>query len=314
MVVCEVCGAENRDRARFCRGCTHILVAVTVVEEPAFITSDGRPATRPCPTCQAPNPRRSLSCLACGAPLGQRRKVLAAESAAASGTPAAEVAEAPAPLWHVSRTVWLGGLLALVVIALIGWWYSAFRAQLPAVPSVASEASVAPATGQVSEALVQTPAQVPVAASATAAPPLTATPASTEPGTAPAVNQLNQAVEEVRLREQRKTAERVAAQERAREARIAERQRVQEARVLAAKEAAAAAAMASAASAVAHAPPPVPAPPPAKTVAQTCAGETNIFARDFCRIDACRLPANVKDTICVSYRQMEAERRARMAN
>jgi hypothetical protein len=143
-------------------------------------------------------------------------------------------------------------------------------------------------------------------------------PVSPESDSAPAVNQLNQAVDEIRARDERKEADRVAALARTRAARIAERQRVQEARTLAAKEAAVAATAVPPPAPVAVAPvqpPPVlAAPNSVKTVVQTCAAETNMIARDFCRIDACRQPANVTDAICVSYRKMEAERRARMAN
>ena len=327
MVVCGECGAENRDRARFCRGCTQPLVAVTVVEEPDTVAevpglppADGetprKKSTRPCPACKAPNPRRSLSCLACGEPLGQRRKALNASKAAAHDQGAAPEASSSASAPVVSnlsraaptRLYWKLAAVLLTVVAVV-WWYSAFRAQLPSPPVEATTGvEVAPvATAPQTEPLVSpvptlTPAADPVNADGT-----------------PAVTQLSQAIEEVRLREERKEAERLAAQEKARAARIAERQRAQEARLQAAREAAAAAAAAAAAppppAPVVATPAPAPvAPPPPKTVAQLCAGATNFLARDFCRIEACQQAANVNDAICVSYRRMDAERRARMAN
>lgn len=324
MVVCEQCGAENRDRARYCRGCTLPLVAVTVVEEldtvaeapglgPAQAGAGQKKSTRPCPECNAPNPRRSLSCLACGAALGRRRKPSAGVDPTSSSAPTANGGETPGSRPQRPRRswgAWLGGTLALALAA--AWWSGAFNSNgsLPPVAMVAPEAGVPPVSPtDVVQPVAVVPALAPEAG-------------QTGAGAAPAVTQLNEAVEEVRAREARKEAERVAAQSRARAARIAERQRVQEARILAAKEAEAAAAAAAEAQrkAVAAAAAAVPAPPPAlaprlvKTVEQTCAGETNIFARDFCRIDACKQPANVNDAICISYRRMEAERRARMAN
>lgn len=312
MFVCGECGAENRDRARFCRGCALPLVAVTVVEEldtvaeePGLAASRAGPgqkkSTRPCPACSAPNPRRSLSCLACGAPLGRRRKDLVRDAAASDGTPPATAPAAPASRSLRSRTVKLG--LLVLVVGTVAWWYSVFRAHLPTV------APVVPASAQAPQSTAPAPTPSPVVEASPVVPALSL-------DATPAVTQLNQAVEEVRAREERKESERVAAQERARAARIAERQRVQEARELAAREAAAAAAAAVAPTPAATAPAAaaVPVAPTMKTVAQTCAGETNIIARDFCRIGACRLPAHVNDAICISYRQMDAERRARMAN
>jgi hypothetical protein len=251
-----------------------------------------------------------MSCLACGAPLGRRRKDVLRETAALTSVSSAATTESPASPPQRVRIAWVG-LLALVTIGLIWWWYSAFTAHLPLEPEGAPIAAQAP-IADVADVPLTVP--VSVAEGPAVVPASTVEPASAELDATPAVKQLNQAVEAVRARDQRKEAERLAAQERARAARIAERQRLQEARELAAKEAAAVA--------VPPAPPaatPAPAPvvvatPPVKTVAQACAGETNIFARDFCRIDACRLPANVNDAVCVSYRQMEAERRARMAN
>ena len=332
MVVCGECGAENRDRARFCRGCTQPLVAVTVVEEPDTVAevpglppADGgaprKKSTRPCPACKAPNPRRSLSCLACGEPLGQRRKALNASKAAANDQGAAPEASfsASAPVVPTSsraapaRLYWkLAAVLLLVGVVV--WWYSAFRAQLPSPPVEATtEVRVAPEPQQ---STAPSPQTEPLASTV---PTLTPAADAVNADGTPAVAQLSQAVEEVRLREERKEAERIAAQEKARAARIAERQRAQEARLQAAREAAAAAAAAAAAP-----PPPAPviatpapapvAPPPPKTVAQLCAGATNFLARDFCRIEACQQAANVNDAICVSYRRMDAERRARMAN
>ena len=333
MVVCGECGAENRDRARFCRGCTQPLVAVTVVDEPDTVAevpglppADGgaprKKSTRPCPACKAPNPRRSLSCLACGEPLGQRRKALNASKAEANDQGAAPDASSsvsapvvPASSRAAPARVYWKLAAVLLAVGVVVWWYSAFRAQLPSPPPEVA-AQVAPVPSAQQPAAASSPQAEP---SVSTVPTLTPSADAVNADGTPAVTQLSQAIEEVRLREERKEAERLAAQEKARAARIAERQRAQEARLQAAREAAAAAAAAAAAppppAPVVAAPAPAPAaPPPPKTVAQLCAGATNFLARDFCRIEACQQAANVNDAICVSYRRMDAERRARMAN
>ncbi|WP_247596807.1 hypothetical protein [Hydrogenophaga sp. PAMC20947] len=234
---------------------------------------------------------------------------MAKEAAALSDAPSVDGATAPVSRAKRPWGALVGGVLLLAVAA--AWWSGAFSSASPSEP-VAEGARPSP------DSIAQPSVQAPVVEPLPVASALAVEPVPPESDSAPAVNQLNQAVDEVRARDERKEADRVAALARTRAARIAERQRVQEARTLAAKEAAVAATAVPPPAPVAVAPvqpPPVPAAPnPVKTVAQTCATETNMIARDFCRIDACRQPANVNDAICVSYRKMDAERRARMAN
>ncbi len=50
---------------------------------------------------------------------------------------------------------------------------------------------------------------------------------------------------------------------------------------------------------------PAPTPEPRAGVREKCAGESNFFARDLCHIDACKKVENRKDPVCVQYREME---------
>jgi hypothetical protein len=306
MVVCAECGAENRDRARFCRGCVRPLVAATIVEAPELDPSSyggsAGQSIRTCPACQAPNPRRAMACLACGTSFGRRRKAFVSAQKDKVQDPAEDSPKAVPPR---SRWIaWIGFSLLLGASAF--WWFSA--------PSIDSAALRRPSPGLESGLQPIDGATVP----GTTAPVDTR---AIEPVSVwedpPAGAQLMEAVEQIREREERKAAERIVAKDLASAARIAKQKRLQEARLLAAKKADSALPTVVTPPAPASAPAPAPlapAPRAPMSVEQTCASNTNFIARDLCRVDACRKPINASDPICVWYRQLEAERRGRLAN
>src|SRR3990167_5580490 len=63
MAVCKACGTENRNKAKFCRGC-----AAPLPPEPASARGGVLPE-HVCPTCKARNSAKALFCQACGVPL-----------------------------------------------------------------------------------------------------------------------------------------------------------------------------------------------------------------------------------------------------
>ena len=116
MVVCQACGAENRDRAKFCRGCTAPLSPVAV---PPAAHTHPRPSKPVCPACQANNPAAARFCQACGEPL------LPASVAHRSmpPMPAAGAAKRKLVLW---------GLMTVVLAGLGAWWWTGGQGSGPA--------------------------------------------------------------------------------------------------------------------------------------------------------------------------------------
>jgi len=114
MVVCGACGAENRDKAKFCKGCAQALVPLAA-PAPAAVPA---PASRglACPACHALNRRSATLCRSCGATLG------------------ASLAGAVASTGVVARRRW-GWIIGPALLVAIGaaWWS---QAQQPAVPEV----------------------------------------------------------------------------------------------------------------------------------------------------------------------------------
>ena len=115
MAVCAACGAENRDKAKFCKGCAQALVSL------AASASAAVPAPVPrglaCPACQATNRRSAKSCQSCGAQLG----------ASLPGTAASTGVVVARRRWG-----WIIGPALLVAIG-AAWWA---QAQHPAAPYV----------------------------------------------------------------------------------------------------------------------------------------------------------------------------------
>ena len=115
MAVCAACGAENRDKAKFCKGCAQALVPLAAaVPAPA-----PAPASRglACPACHALNRRSATVCKSCEASL----------SPSLPGTAASTGVVLARRRWG-----WIIGPALLVAIG-AAWWV---QAQHPAAPYV----------------------------------------------------------------------------------------------------------------------------------------------------------------------------------
>lgn len=257
-LLCPSCGAENRDKARFCRGCARPLERPG--DEPALAGDDDSARAR----------RRA-----------RRRRAAASQTAR--------------PAW--SR--WSVAMVAALIALGLGWWLGTRQTS----PAPAQAATVPVAT-------VSAPAP-------TVAPPAELAPTNTPPGAAPAadpnaaqaVDRLRQSVEMLESQDR----ERAAAREQQRAKQLQERQRAEEARRRTDALAAAAGAndpVAPARAALAQAPAPGPATVVASaSVDQLCAGASNVFTRDFCRMRECGKASFAADPVCVRFRQMEEARR-----
>ncbi|WP_372657985.1 zinc ribbon domain-containing protein [Hydrogenophaga sp.] len=284
MAVCAACGTENREKAKFCRGCAASLAQAS--DAPAVSTSVKTPGptasvepTKPAPTqvcaaCQASNSLAATACKSCGASL---------------------ILYAPLVGDGVGKTgARLGPvLLGLLFVAVVagGWWWGSAR-------SVAERPSAAAPALRESPAVLQT--QV-----ATTIPTASATALPASAG----ANETQRQTRERQLREERKERleqQRVAKAERARAALALQQQQAEEARQRT-EQAQRQAAQTQAAEKPSKKP--VQPEAPTQTVAQLCDGNGNVFSRDFCRIRECRKPALAGDPICVSYRAMEKAQR-----
>lgn len=269
-IVCPFCSAENRDKARFCRGCARPLDRLD--EEPAPDASD--------------DPARA------------RRRARRRRAAAAA-------AKNARPAW--SR--WMGVMVATGIALGVGWWLGT-RQTAPS-PAQAAPLPVATVPAPAVPPVVEAPPPTPANSGATAATAPTADTASA----ASAVDRLRQSVE---LLEHQDRA-RAAALEQQRTKLMQDRQRADEARR---RTDALAAAAAGTTLHVAPAPAPAPAPvaqapaaaavtaAAAPSVDQLCAGSSNVFARDFCRMRECGKAVFATDPVCVRFRQMDEARRA----
>ncbi|MCM5682609.1 zinc-ribbon domain-containing protein [Schlegelella sp. S2-27] len=70
-LICPKCGTDNRDKAKFCRGCGASLAGVAAdapapVEPPAAVATT---PLKPCPACGTPNEASALQCRVCGLPM-----------------------------------------------------------------------------------------------------------------------------------------------------------------------------------------------------------------------------------------------------
>jgi hypothetical protein len=295
MAICEACGTENRDKARFCIGCAKALLPLADAANAAPVTAAAVPAVRrmqACPVCQAANPLAATVCQSCRASLvpDLARPLLAAS--------------APSPRGMAFKAT---GALALMLVAVAVWWVggSGGAGHWPGADGAAVASRSALSDAQ--------PVGLAVAVSATAA-PLPAPPA-TEPATPLERSAEEKAVAEAaraqrtaaaQTRREQVARERAATEAQARATRALEQQRADEAaRQQAAAEAA------ERARATAAAPPPVPV---VNTVEQTCAGSGNFFSREVCRIRACQAPAFGSDPVCVRFRELEESSRSAAPN
>lgn len=296
MAVCKACGTENRNKAKFCRGCAAPL------PPEAASTRGGALPEHICPTCKVRNPAKARFCQACGVPLVPP-----------------SVAYHPMPELPGSGTRQRAGVLlvgVVLVLASLGTWWKLSNTSDPASLAATPEATVpvAPANEPAPPA--------PVPAPEPAVPDLAT--ASTAPGSEAHLSE----AERLRLsleRLEREDQARSAALEQQRAAMAAEQRR----RAEQARRRAEATAAAATSPMPAPAPSPQPAtatpaeaknettPPPAAsaaTVELACAGSTNFFARDLCRIRECRKPSFARDPICVRFREMEEASRRKLAN
>lgn len=304
MAVCKVCGTENRNKAKFCRGCAAPL--------PPDAARGGVPPEHICPTCKVRNPAKALFCQACGVPLVPPSMAFHPMPELAGGGT------------RPRAGVLLVGL-ALVLAGLGTWWKLSHSNGSASLAATAEATAPVPASTSPNGPATPAPAQ----AQATPTSAVVADPAATSP--APGDTTHLSEAERLRLsleRLEREDRERTAALEQRRAAMAAEQQRRAE---LAARRRAEAAA-AAAAAAASPAPTPASSPqtstttqaaakteaaPPAAsaaTVELACAGSTNFFARDLCRIRECRKPSFARDPICVRFREMEEASRRKLDN
>lgn len=305
MVVCKACGTENRNKAKFCRGCAAPL------PPDAASARGGVLPEHICPTCKVRNSAKALFCQACGVPLVPPSMAFHPMPELAGGGT------------RPRAGVLLVGL-ALVLAGLGTWWKLSHSDGSASLAATTETTAPAPTSTSANGPATPAPAQ------ATPTSAVVADPAATSPAPGDATH-LSEA-ERLRLsleRLEREDRERTAALEQRRAAMAAEQQRRAE---LARRRAEAAAAAAAAASSQAPTPAASPQPsmataqagakteaaaPPAAsaaTVELACAGSTNFFTRDLCRIRECRKPSFASDPICVRFREMEEASRRKLAN
>ncbi len=249
--VCTACGTENRDKARYCRGCARPLVPL------------GTPDATAEPVAEAATPHHKT-----------RRSRSRARRAA-----------------RQRRTAIRWGLGAVVLVAgLIGWqlWPGATVGE-----SASVSAAVAPA------APVEAPAPARAVLLATATEPA---PAAVVTTTATMPEKPSPRTEPVPL---------AVAPQRAKPAPARPKEAPE---APAPAPAPARSEPAPAAPVVAEAPPAPAVAPRPRSVDETCADRSNVFSRDFCRIQACGNPAMAGDPVCVRFREMEAANRSRTGN
>lgn len=285
--VCAKCGAENREKAKFCKGCGGKLAAGSS-PEPVEGASSSRPAP---PAPPPPDP-------------------LLTDAARVDVHPAFE---------HVTERNGLGSRklmlisMLLVTSALMAWFYL-HQQRTPSlssslVPPTLATASAPPSANppvavvlEVNEPTVSAPA---TENTSSAAPPVVDPAAeAAEAERVNALNAHNARLNQRRLeRERREKRERMlAAQEQARAARELEQQRAEQAR----REA-----RSTPVQTVVAVPTPAKPVAPAPTVARICAEAGNFFTREVCRARECLKTSQANDPICVDFRKLEEARRAR---
>lgn len=286
MLICQACGAENRDKARFCLGCAKALESPPEAAKPA-------PPQGPqqiCPACQTSNPLAATVCKSCRASLiiEPVAVVPPVSAVAASGSS--------------SRTFAMVGL-AFVVLAAGAWWLG-FLGR-PGDAAMAANTQDATAVNLASPAGLTTvaAASVPDAVTSTAGATPTAVVAKASrskqlPGTS-ARETRKQRVE--RLRQERTAA--IEAQQQA----ALEQQRAAQAKQRADQIAAQRAAQEKLARVT------VQVPVAARSVTQACANSGNFFAREVCKVKACDDAAFARDPVCVRFRETEAENRKELS-
>lgn len=289
MAVCEACGTDNRDQARFCTGCVRPMPAAATVKAAPVEAPKPSGPVQVCATCQTANPLAATVCKSCRASL------------------VPDWVAPPAPVFNpgassgAGKAIVLAGFAALLGVGV--WWSlrdgnppgpSGFPATQVAAIAVAALPEAAPVVAAPSQEITRTATQTAAASS-----PLPVA-AEREP---PASEARRQAV----LADKRRQA---AKEARERLALAREKQRTD----LAAQQKPAQEAAARDDLAKASAPAAVPQVPAVKTVEQACASSSNFFSREVCRLQSCRLEVFASDPVCVQFRQMEAANRSEPTN
>ena len=276
-IVCPSCGKENRDQARFCRGCA-------------------RPLDRPGGDAASDEVARERA----------NRALRRARRRKRSG----ERPERPAWLR------WAGAITAGVLVLAAGWWLGAHQstpAPVQAAPlagAPVASPSATPTAGTAAPATAPQTVAEPVGADA--ASPNTPEAAAAvdrlrhsvelleqqdrERAAAQAAQRQKLALEQKRQEDARRRAEATSAAPPSAHAAAPETPAVATSAPAAPAPVAAAAAAPSATR-------------PAAGVDQLCADSGNVLARDFCRIRECGKAVFANDPVCVRFRQMDEARR-----
>lgn len=279
-LVCPSCGKENRDNARFCRGCARALERVGDGVAPADEARDRARALR----------------------RARRRK-------AAANAPASP-----------ARSRWAGVVLAAVFALGLGWWFGAHQkatapAQAAGLGALAlSPSAVAAMPPPSATAAASNPDTVPVAPVGVAVvTEPTAAAAVDRLRQSVELLEREDRAHVVALEQQRRKAsqDRLRAEE--------ARRRTDALSAAAASSVptpAPAPTQAPAPAVVAAAPATamVAATVSAPGVDQLCAASGNVFARDLCRIRECGKASFARDPVCVRFRQMDEARRLEADN
>lgn len=282
MVVCGACGTDNRDSARFCRGCAKALAPLTAnppAEAQAEASAVSRGPVQTCPACQASNPLAATACKSCGVSLVPDLALPAPSTApAASGG-------------TMGRLVVMAGLL-LATTVVGAWWFGVQgRAPAPVVssvtaipadsPSVAMGADTSVAVVPEHNAIIPPGKEAHVAA------------AKADRATASARERQVREQQKQAALERRQQADRDQSAAEQRRATLAlEQQRSEQvARQKAMQEAAS------------------QPPAPVMTVELSCASSSNFISRDICRLRECGKASFASDPICIRFREMEEESR-----
>ncbi|WP_127805860.1 zinc ribbon domain-containing protein [Hydrogenophaga sp. NH-16] len=277
-IVCPSCGKENRDQARFCRGCARPL------DRPGGDAGSDAVARERASRALRRARRRKRS--------GQRTE--------------------QQPAWWR----WAGAMTAGVLVLAIGWWLGAHQstpAPVQAAPlagAPVASPSATPTAGTAAPATAPQTATEPVGADA--ASPNTPEAAAAVDRLRHSVELLEQQDRERAAAQEQQRQKLALEQKRLEDA----RRRAGATPAVAsthsgASEPAPVAAPAPAESApvAAAAAPPPPATRSVAGVDQACAGSDNVFARDFCRIRECGKAVFANDPVCVRFRQMDEARR-----
>lgn len=273
--VCPSCGKENRDQARFCRGCARPLVA-----------PGGEAASDEAARERAHRALRRA-----------RRNKRSGQSAARP------------PAW----LRWAGAMTAGTLVLATGWWLGAH--QTAPAPARAASLAVAPAARRAAEPPAVAPPNAVLSSGADAAAPQPTPEAAAAVDRLRHSVELLEQQDRERAAAQAQQRQKLALEQKRLDAARRRAEATDAATAAPAAAQAATPEPAPPLSAAARPAPLSPSavtPPaarPAAGVDQLCADSGNVFARDFCRIRECDKAAHASDPVCVRFRQMDEARR-----